>query len=82
MTLLRVPQLMRTDDASGVSSASWFIGVGCAVLWITYYWNVHLWAPLIATACSGTASAVIGCVAVWRHRQMQQEFIRAEVFAS
>jgi hypothetical protein len=85
MTLLRVPQfvqLMRTDDASGVSSASWFIGVGCAALWIAYYWNVHLWAPLIATACSGTASAVIGCVAVWRHRQMQQEFIRAEVFAS
>lgn len=85
MTLLRVPQfieLLRTRDANGVSSASWFIGVGCAFLWIVYYWNVHLWAPLIATACSGTASTVIGLMAVWRHRQAQEEFVRREVFAT
>jgi len=85
MTLLRVPQfmeLLRTRDASGVSSASWFIGASCALLWIVYYWNVHLWAPLIATACSGTASVLIGLMAVWRHRQEQEEFIAREVFAS
>jgi uncharacterized protein with PQ loop repeat len=85
MTLLRVPQfteLLRTRDASGVSSASWFIGAGCALLWIVYYWNVHLWAPLIATACSGTASLLIGLMALWRHRQEQEEFVRREVFAT
>jgi uncharacterized protein with PQ loop repeat len=85
MTLLRVPQfveLLRTRDASGVSSASWFIGVGCSTLWISYYANVHLWAPLIATMCSGLASTVLGCMAVWRHRQMNEELIRAEVFAT
>jgi uncharacterized protein with PQ loop repeat len=85
MTLLRVPQflaLVRTRDASGVSSASWFIGVGCATLWIIYYWNVHLWAALIATACSGLASTVLGSMAVWRHRLATEEFVRREVFAS
>ena len=85
MTLLRVPQfveLLRTRDASGVSASSWFIGAGCALLWIVYYWNVHLWAPMIATACSGTASVLIGSMAVWRHRQEQVEFVRREVFAA
>lgn len=84
MTLLRVPQfmeLLRTGDARGVSSASWFIGAGCAALWIVYYWNVHLWAPLFATACSGTASVVIAVMAVWRHRADHHELARREVFA-
>ena len=85
MTLLRVPQfreLLRTRDARGVSAASWFIGAGCATLWIIYYWNIHLWAPLIATMCSGTASVVIALMAVWRHRQGHQDVARREVFAS
>lgn len=85
MMLLRLPQiveLVRTRDASGVSSTSWFIGAGCASLWIGYYWNVHLWAPLIATALSGTGSLVIATMAVWRHRQETEEFVRREVFAS
>ncbi len=85
MTLLRVPQfveLVRTRDASGVSSASWFIGAGCALLWIIYYWNIQLWAPLVATVCSGSASFLIGAMAVWRHRQDQEEFVRREAFAN
>ena len=85
MTLLRVPQfveLLRTRDPSGVSAASWFIGVGCATLWIIYYANVNLWAPLIATACSGVASTAIGLIAVWRHRQADEEMVRREVFAT
>ncbi|HEY5302751.1 MAG TPA: hypothetical protein VIJ86_01690 [Acidimicrobiales bacterium] len=85
MTLLRWPQfvhLVRTSDASGVSASSWFMGVGCSTLWVIYYGDVHLWAPLIATTCSGMASAVIGCMAVWRHRQSEAEMIRREVFAS
>lgn len=85
MTLLRGPQfveLVRTRDASGVSSASWFFGAGCATLWIAYYANVGLSAPLIATAVSGSASLVIAVMAVWRHRQAQEEFVRLEVFAT
>ena len=85
MTLLRVPQfldLLRTRDASGVSSASWFISSGTAFLWIAYYSQVGLWGPLIATACSGSASVLIGSMAVWRHRQEKEEFIRREVFAT
>lgn len=85
MTLLRVPQfteLLHTGDARGVSAASWFIGAGCATLWIIYYWNIHLWAPFIATACSGGASAVIALMAMWRHRQGREDFARREVFAS
>ena len=85
MTLMRVPQFMelvRTHDARGVSAASWFIGAGCATLWIIYYWNIHLWAPLIATACSGSASVVIALMALLRHRQNHHDFVRSEVFAS
>ena len=85
MTLLRGPQfveLLRTRDASGVSSASWFFGASCATLWIIYYANVGLWAPLIATAVSGSASLVIASMAVWRHRQADEDFVRLEVFAS
>lgn len=85
MTLLRVPQfleLLRTRDASGVSSAAWFFSAGCAALWVIYYWEVHLWAPLVASACSGLASAVIGLMAVWRYRQADVELVLREVFAS
>lgn len=84
MTLLRGPQLLellRTRDASGVSAASWFLGVGCAVLWIVYYSQVQLWAPLIATAASGTGSLLIASLTVWRHRQATEELVRREVFA-
>ncbi len=84
MTLLRGPQLLellRTRDASGVSAASWFLGVGCAVLWIVYYSQVQLWAPLIATAASGTGSLLIASLTVWRHRQATEELVRLEVFA-
>jgi hypothetical protein len=85
MTLLRGPQfveLVRTRGASGVSSASWFFGASCAALWIIYYANVGLWAPLIATAASGSASLVIALMAVWRHREAEEEFVRLEVFAT
>ena len=85
MTFLRWPQfieLVRTRDASGVSAASWFIGVSCSLLWVIYYWNVHLWAPLIVTAASGTASLIVGSLAVWQHRQADEDFVRAQVFAT
>jgi hypothetical protein len=85
MTLLRGPQfveLVRTRGANGVSSASWFFGASCAVLWMIYYANVGLWAPLIATAASGSASLVIALMAVWRHRQAEEEFVRLEIFAT
>ena len=85
MTLLRGPQfveLVRAGDWSGVSSTSWFFSASCALLWITYYTDVRLWAPLIATAASGSASLVIAVLSVWRHRQGDQELVRREVFAT
>jgi hypothetical protein len=85
MTLLRGPQfmrLLRIRDASGVSSASWFIGAGCSALWISYYADIHLLAPLIATAASGGASLVIASMALWRHRQCREDLACREMFAT
>lgn len=85
MTALRLPQiaeLVRTRDASGVSAASWFMGVATASLWIAYYWNVHLRAPLVATSCAGAGSLIIASMAVWRHRQVRRDVVRLEVFAT
>jgi len=84
MVVLRTPQirqLLRSHDASGVSAASWYFSVGCAALWIAYYADVHLWAPLIATVCSGLGSLAIATLAVARHRQEDREVVRLEVFA-
>ena len=84
MVLLRLPQiaeLVRTRDASGVSAASWFFGVGCAVLWIAYYAYIGLRAPLIATTASGAASVAVASLTVWRHRQADRDVVRREVFA-
>ena len=55
--------------------------MGCAALWIAYYADVHLWAPLIATVCSGLGSLAIATLAVARHRQEDREVVRLEVFA-
>ncbi len=85
MTLLRVPQfvhLMRSRDTSGVSSASWFISAATATLWIVYYAHAHLGAALVASGFSGTASVVIGTLAVRRHRQEQVDLVGAEAFAN
>lgn len=85
MTLLRGRQfveLLRTSDASGVSTVSWFVGACCSALWISYYADIHLLAPLIATAASGLASLVIASMALWRHRQCQEDLVRREAFAA
>jgi uncharacterized protein with PQ loop repeat len=84
MVANRVPQiveLIRQEDASGVSVSSWVLGVGGAALWIVYYAGVRLWAPLISTFCSGVASLVIASLASWRHNQGRNRLIVAEVFA-
>ena len=84
MVAMRIPQiveLLRQEDASGVSASSWVLGVCGAGLWIAYYTGSSLWAPLISTFCSGVASLVIACLASWRHSQARSSFIAAEVFA-
>jgi uncharacterized protein with PQ loop repeat len=84
MVALRVPQiieLVRQEDASGVSVSSWMLGVCGAALWIAYYVGARLWAPLISTFCSGIASLVIAALASWRHTQRRSVLLRAEVFA-
>ncbi|MDE3093241.1 MAG: hypothetical protein KGL23_04225 [Acidobacteriota bacterium] len=85
MTLLRGPQLVelvRVGDWSGVSAASWFFSASCAGLWIYYYTDIHLWAPLIATAASGLASLTIAALAVWRHRQVDELVAGLEALAA
>lgn len=71
MTLNRVPQiveLVRRDDARGVSAASWAWGATGSLLWVTYYASAHLWGAFIATGFAGAASVVIAVLAAWRHR--------------
>lgn len=84
MSITRVPQfleLIRHRDASGVSTASWSLGVASSLLWVTYYEGVHLWAALTATSFAGVANLTIASLAAWRHRQMREDFVREEVFA-
>ena len=85
MTINRGPQLIeliRHEDASGVSVGSWALGVlGCS-LWITYYVGAHLWAALTATAFAGLANLSIAVMASSRHRQTRRRLIAQEVFAS
>lgn len=83
MVLTRGPQileLIRYEDASGVSVGSWVLGVvGCAC-WIYYYSGVHLWAPLVSTFFAGVANLTIAVLAVGRHRQARNALITQEVF--
>ena len=84
MSLTRVPQvveLVRTPDASGVSTASWSLGALGSVLWVAYYDGDHLWAALVATCAAGVANVTIATLAAWRHRQMRRALIGDEVFA-
>jgi hypothetical protein len=84
MVATRVPQiveLIRQQDASGVSVNSWVFAVGGSALWIVYYAGVHLWAPLISTFCAGIASLVIALLAFWRHTRLQNHLVTLEVFA-
>jgi uncharacterized protein with PQ loop repeat len=85
MTINRAPQLIelvRHEDASGVSATSWFVGaIGCT-LWILYYTGVHLWAALTATAFAGLANLSIALLATWRHSQARESVVTREVFAT
>jgi uncharacterized protein with PQ loop repeat len=85
MTATRGPQiveLIRRDDASGVSVSSWVIGTACSMTWVLYYVGDHLWAPLVSTFCAGVANAVIAVMAAWRHRQGRSRMIAEEVFVA
>jgi uncharacterized protein with PQ loop repeat len=85
MTINRAPQLIeliRHEDASGVSSASWYIGALGATMWITYYVGVDLWAALTATAFAGVANLTIASLATWRHTQFRRTMVAEEVFAT
>jgi uncharacterized protein with PQ loop repeat len=84
MTINRAPQLIeliRHDDASGVSAASWYIGALGATMWITFYVGAHLWAALTATAFAGAANLTIASLATWRHTQFHRSVVAQEVFA-
>lgn len=84
MVVNRGPQileLIRQEDASGVSVTSWLLGVVGTMLWVAYYQNVGLWAALVSTAFAGLANLIIALLAAWRHRQARQRMIADEVFA-
>jgi len=85
MTVNRGPQiveLIRQEDASGVSVASWMLGVVGCICWVTYYQNVHLWAALVSTSFAGLANLTIALLASWHHRQARQTMIAEEVFVA
>lgn len=80
----RIPQiveLIRQEDASGVSVGSWAFGSLSTVLWVPYYIGVKLWAALISTSFAGVASLTIVLLVCWRHNQGRRELIITEVFA-
>ncbi len=84
MTANRGPQLLeliRHEDASGVSVSSWMLGASGSALWILYYSGVHLWAALIATAFAGIANLTIGLLAYWRHAGQRRRLVVAHAFA-
>ena len=84
MTITRGPQmieLIRHEDASGVSVGSWVFGVVGCTLWIVYYSGAHLWAALTSTAFAGIANLAIALLASWRHRQARQRMVAEQVFA-
>jgi uncharacterized protein with PQ loop repeat len=84
MTMNRGPQLIeliRHEDASGVSVSSWALGVTGSALWVFYYVGVKLWAPLVATFFAGVASLAIALLASWRHSQARSRAVAVEVFA-
>lgn len=84
MTFNRAPQiieLLRQEDAAGVSVNSWVLGATGSALWVGYYSGVHLWAPLVATFFAGVASSVIALLGAWRHAQARNKAIASEVFA-
>jgi uncharacterized protein with PQ loop repeat len=84
MTANRGPQiveLVRHEDASGVSVSSWVLGVGGSVLWVGYYSGAHLWAALVSTLVAGIANLSIALLASWRHGQARRQLVAVEVFA-
>ncbi|MDE3082091.1 MAG: hypothetical protein KGJ39_01575 [Acidobacteriota bacterium] len=84
MSLTRGPQiieLIRTEDASGVSASSWAVGAVGASLWMVYYVGAHLWAAFIATGLAGVASLTIAVLALWRHQEARRRLEIDAAFA-
>lgn len=83
MTLTRTPQiieLVREQDAAGVSVNSWLLGAAGSGMWVIYYGGVHLWAPLIATGFAGIASTTIALLGAWRHAQARSRALAREAY--
>ena len=83
MTLTRTPQiieLIRQQDAAGVSVNSWLLGAAGSGMWVIYYGGVHLWAPLIATGFAGLASTTIALLGAWRHAQARDKALASEAY--
>lgn len=75
-------ELVREQDASGVSVMSWLLGVAGTMLWVAYYQDVHLWAAMVATTFAGLANLSIAVLAAWRHRQARRDLTTSTVFAA
>ncbi len=83
MSITRGPQileLVRSEDASGVSVSSWALGAVGAALWMIFYVGAHLWAAFIATGLAGLASLTIAVLATWRHQMDRRSVSLAAAF--
>jgi uncharacterized protein with PQ loop repeat len=71
--ITRMPQLVqlvRHEEATGVSASSWLTAGMVSGLWVIYYSGAHLWPVMSVTAVAGLVSLSIGTLASWRHRQV------------
>ena len=64
-------QLVRHEEATGVSASSWMTAGFVSGLWVIYYSGEHLWPVMSVTAVAGLVSLSIAALASWRHRQAQ-----------
>ncbi|HUX05146.1 MAG TPA: hypothetical protein VMV53_09625 [Acidimicrobiales bacterium] len=84
MALTRGPQLVelvRCEEALGVSVGWWGLSAAAGVMWMAYYTGVRLWAAFAATAMAAVASTLIALLATWRHQQSRDRRTVETVFS-
>lgn len=76
MVANRLPQLnvlIREKHVFGVSAWFWAVLSLGSLMWVVYYFNEKMIAPLVATGVTGIANLLIMSLTIWRHHQVEVE---------